>query len=71
MHRTRLRRAFAALATGALVFSAGCGVRVMAQSPAAGRANPFFTASPLPFQAPPFNIIRDSDYQPAIEEGMR
>jgi peptidyl-dipeptidase Dcp len=71
MLRTRLRRVFAALATGALVFSAGCGVRVMAQSPAAARANPFFTASPLPFQAPPFNLIRDSDYQPAIEEGMR
>ena len=68
---TRLRRAFAALALGALVFSAGCGACAMAQAPAAGRANPFLTASPLPFQAPPFDLIRDSDYQPAIEEGMR
>jgi peptidyl-dipeptidase Dcp len=68
---TRLRRAFAALAMGALVFSAGCGACAIAQSPAAGRANPFLTASPLPFQAPPFDLIRDSDYQPAIEEGMR
>jgi peptidyl-dipeptidase Dcp len=34
-------------------------------------ANPFFTASTLPFQAPPFDRIKDSDYQPAIEEGMR
>jgi peptidyl-dipeptidase Dcp len=34
-------------------------------------ANPFLTASPLPFQAPPFDRIKDADYQPAIEEGMK
>ena len=33
--------------------------------------NPLFTASPLPFQAPPFDKIKDSDYAPAIEEGMK
>ncbi len=33
-------------------------------------ANPFFTPSTLPFQAPPFDRITDSDYQPAIEAGM-
>src|SRR5690349_11913554 len=33
--------------------------------------NPFFTASTLPYQAPPFDKIKDSDYQPAIEEGMK
>src|SRR6185369_2090747 len=39
---------------------------------AAGRpSNPFFAASTLPFQAPPFDKISDADYQPAIEEGMR
>src|SRR5208283_1109494 len=35
-----------------------------------GPSNPFYAASPLPFQAPPFNKIKDSDYQPAIEAGM-
>ncbi|HXA19265.1 MAG TPA: M3 family metallopeptidase [Thermoanaerobaculia bacterium] len=35
------------------------------------RQNPLFTASPLPFLAPPFNVIKDTDYQPAIEEGMK
>jgi peptidyl-dipeptidase Dcp len=35
------------------------------------RTNPLLTASPLPFQAPPFDRIKDSDYQPAIEEGMK
>lgn len=33
--------------------------------------NPFLTQSKLPFQAPPFDKIRDSDYKPAIEEGMK
>jgi len=33
--------------------------------------NPFFSPSKLPFQAPPFDKIKDSDYQPAIEEGMK
>src|ERR1700733_6629127 len=35
-----------------------------------GPSNPFYSASALPFQAPPFDKIKDSDYQPAIEAGM-
>ena len=34
-------------------------------------ANPFASASPLLYQAPPFDRVHDADYQPAIEEGMR
>src|ERR1700757_976010 len=37
----------------------------------AAPANPLFTASPLPFRAPPFDKIKDTDYAPAIEEGMK
>lgn len=33
--------------------------------------NPFFTKSELPYQAPPFDKIKDNDYKPAIEEGMK
>ena len=33
--------------------------------------NPFFTASNLPFQAPQFDKIKDSDFKPAFEEGMK
>ncbi|WP_413738904.1 peptidyl-dipeptidase Dcp [Sodalis sp. RH21] len=33
--------------------------------------NPFYHASPLPFQAPPFDAIQESDYAPAIERGVR
>ncbi len=34
-------------------------------------SNPFAAQSPLPFQAPPFDRIKDADYEPAIEAGMR
>jgi peptidyl-dipeptidase Dcp len=33
-------------------------------------SNPFYSASKLPFGAPPFDKIKDQDYQPAIEAGM-
>jgi len=45
-----------------------------AQTPAPtavyGPDNPFYALSTLPFQAPPFDKIKDSDYQPAIDAGM-
>jgi peptidyl-dipeptidase Dcp len=42
-----------------------------ADKPAAGGPNPFLTASTLQYQAPPFDKIRDADYQPAMEAGMK
>jgi peptidyl-dipeptidase Dcp len=35
-----------------------------------GPVNPFYAPSTLPFQSPPFDKIKDGDYQPAIEAGM-
>jgi peptidyl-dipeptidase Dcp len=35
-----------------------------------GPSNPFYAPSTLPFHAPPFDKIKDEDYQPAIEAGM-
>lgn len=35
-----------------------------------GPANPFHAPSTLPFHAPPFDKIKDEDYQPAIEAGI-
>src|SRR6202011_2429405 len=54
---------------GALALTAG-------SFPSRGRAadfgpsNPFYAPSTLPFHAPPFDRIKDEDYQPAIEAGM-
>jgi peptidyl-dipeptidase Dcp len=36
-----------------------------------GPANPFYAPSTLPFQAPPFDKIKDEDFQPALEAGMQ
>ncbi len=46
-------------------------VPATAQQSTSARQNPLFRESALPFQAPPFDKIRNSDYQPAIEEGIR
>jgi peptidyl-dipeptidase Dcp len=34
-------------------------------------SNPFFSKSSLPYQAPAFDRIKNSDFQPALEEGMQ
>ena len=34
-------------------------------------SNPFYAASTLQYQAPPFDRISDTDYRPAMEAGMR
>jgi peptidyl-dipeptidase Dcp len=59
----------AVAAAGAIILTAG------AQPAAAvngvfGPSNPFYRPSALPFHAPPFDKIKDEDYQPAIEAGM-
>ncbi|MFY9802196.1 MAG: peptidyl-dipeptidase Dcp [Candidatus Acidiferrales bacterium] len=53
-----------AVAVGATLLSAG------ATDTKFGPANPFYAPSTLPFHAPPFDKIKDEDYQPAIEAGM-
>jgi peptidyl-dipeptidase Dcp len=35
-----------------------------------GPSNPFYAPSTLPFHVPPYDKIKDEDYQPAIEAGM-
>jgi len=40
------------------------------QGPVFDETNPFAQPSPLPFHAPPFDKIKDTDYQPAIEAGI-
>jgi peptidyl-dipeptidase Dcp len=51
--------------------SAFCVGILLAGAAAAADSNPFFQKSPLQDQAPPFDKIKDADYAPAIEEGMK
>jgi peptidyl-dipeptidase Dcp len=57
-----------------LVAMSAVALPMVAQTCAAaelGASNPFHAPSSLPFSAPPFDRIKDHDYQPAIEAGMR
>ena len=51
-----------------LLFSPGLRAQTVAGF---DKANPFYAASTLPFQAPAFDKIKNSDFKPAIEEGMK
>jgi peptidyl-dipeptidase Dcp len=55
------------------VIAIGVALSVMPASTAQtafGPSNPFYAPSTLPFHAPPFDKIKDGDYQPAMEAGM-
>jgi peptidyl-dipeptidase Dcp len=65
----RHSRFFSFIAAGAILLSA-CVLAAQTAEPDFGPSNPFYAASKLPFQAPPFDKIKDSDYQPAIDAGM-
>ena len=58
------------LAMSALIPSAGSLAAAQTTASSFGPENPFYAASTLPFQAPPFDKIKDSDYQPAIDAGI-
>ncbi len=62
-----LRFMTALVTAGALGIGAST---LSAQTASFGPSNPFFAPSTLPFQAPPFDKIKDEDYEPAIEAGM-
>jgi peptidyl-dipeptidase Dcp len=57
------------LAAGAFILSVGARTTAAANA-AFGPSNPFYAPSALAFEAPPFDKIKDEDYQPAIEAGM-
>src|SRR4029077_11400311 len=64
-----LSRAIAAVAIAATATAPlAAQQRSGAQAPAA--QNPLLSPSPLPFHAPPFDKIKDADFQPAIEQGI-
>jgi peptidyl-dipeptidase Dcp len=59
----------ALITSGALALSAS-NTSAAAADAKFGPSNPFYATSTLPFHAPPFDKIKDEDYQPAIEAGM-
>ncbi|HET8612761.1 MAG TPA: dipeptidyl carboxypeptidase II, partial [Sphingomonas sp.] len=65
MNRTACFGTVAALALATAAMAAA-----PSSAPTSKRANPFETESTLPFHAPRFDLIKDSDYLPAFEEGM-
>jgi peptidyl-dipeptidase Dcp len=65
-HRLVLGASALAIAVG---FAAPAS-QAQAPSAAPAPANPLLTPSTLPFQAPRFDLIKDSDYQPALDVGM-
>lgn len=59
-----------------LAVSASCsnnksGNAKTSDSTAFSSSNPFYAESKLPFQAPDFSKIKDTDFKPAAEEGMK
>jgi peptidyl-dipeptidase Dcp len=65
---SRTAKSTARVIATALALTSSAGPQTPA--PSFGPSNPFYSPSTLPFQAPPFDRIRDSDYQPAIEAGI-
>jgi peptidyl-dipeptidase Dcp len=66
MNRSRRLLARSGVARTVLVL-----VVLVSSAAARLRENPLLTRSTLPFQAPRFDRIRDADYQPALEAGMK
>src|SRR3982750_3984571 len=60
-----------ALGTACAPTTATIGVGAPPSRAIGAAANPFFVESTLPYHAPRFDVIRNEDYQPALEEGMR
>jgi peptidyl-dipeptidase Dcp len=65
----RFSRMCLLLAFGAIMTSSNP-VDAQSREVSFGPANPFYAPSALPFHAPPFDRIKDSDFQPALEAGM-
>ena len=68
MHTKKMLFLYTLLALGTAM--AGLVAKAQNKPASFGPDNPFYAQSTLPFHAPPFDRIKDSDYQPAIDAGM-
>jgi peptidyl-dipeptidase Dcp len=70
-----MKRKFPIPLLGVLIFAAACNNKHSESNQTAGgslsASNPFYAPSKLPFQAPDFSKIKNEDFVPAMEEGMK
>ncbi len=66
-----MKRASSLLAACVLLAACQSTGPITTPSTPSSSSNPLFSASTLPYQTPPFDLIRDEHYLPAFEEGMR
>jgi peptidyl-dipeptidase Dcp len=69
LKRTLLAEISTIITAGAIALTPGT-ASAQAAHAAFGPANPFYAQSTLPFHAPAFDKIKDTDYQPAIAAGI-
>lgn len=65
-----MRRSIAAFGLGLILFATGCSEPESPGQAVSEAANPFFTESKLPYGMPPFDLIRNEHFIPALERGM-
>ena len=65
-----MKKVFALGAVATMGIAIAGGQAKVGTTAAFGPSNPFYAASTLPFQAPPFDRIHDADFEPAIEAGI-
>ena len=70
LHINWVKRSILTTGISLVLGAASASAQMPAPTAAFGPNNPFYAPSTLPFQAPPFDKIKDSDYQPAIDAGM-
>jgi peptidyl-dipeptidase Dcp len=70
LHINWVKRSILTTGISLVLGAASAFAQMPAPTAAFGPNNPFYAPSTLPFQAPPFDKIKDSDYQPAIDAGM-
>lgn len=70
LHINWVKRSILTTGISLVLGAASASAQTPAPTAAFGPNSPFYAPSTLPFQAPPFDKIKDSDYQPAIDAGM-
>ena len=70
LHTQWVKRSILTTGISLALGTASAAAQTQTATAAFGPSNPFFAPSTLPFQAPPFDKIKDSDYLPAIDAGM-